>query len=201
MTLPGNSIGKESKEKVLLPVIVGEASPTKPTLGSKFHDALVGDDARSVGRYVLADVVLPSIRNLIVDVTKRGIERLVYGDSTPRRPDNSRGVVSYSSYSSPYRVGSGYGSGYGKPAPPAHKISTSRDSYTFELREDAMLVVDTLNDIIESYGTASVSDLRELIGLKTDSVDNRWGWTTPVKADIRQTRNGWVLEMPAPKDL
>ncbi len=72
-----------SKEKVEKVVITGEVITKKKGLGRKFKELFVSADAKSVIAYVAADVLLPAARNMIVDASTKGIERMMYGESNP----------------------------------------------------------------------------------------------------------------------
>lgn len=63
-------------------------------------------------------------------------------------------------------------------------------------RDEAQLVLDTLIDIIDTYEFASVADLYDLAGLPTTYVDNKWGWGSLQYAEVRQVREGYLLDLP-----
>lgn len=58
------------------------------------------------------------------------------------------------------------------------------------------MVLERLNDIIDRYEVASVADLHELVGLPTTHVDNKWGWENVRYAEVRQIREGFLLDLP-----
>lgn len=186
---------KEEVEKVVTGTVI-----QKPrSVGRRFRDIFIGEDFKGVTHYVGTDVVLPAIKNLIVDITEKGIQRLVYGDSPRRRPPElGRPRVSYQTpvdrYSSqrpvmlpdqPPRGGSRGASrrpGYGEII-----VAT---------RDEGETVIERLNDILDRYQVASVADLHDLVGLPTQYIDNKWGWTNLQYADVHQSREGWVLDLP-----
>ncbi len=53
-----------------------------------------------------------------------------------------------------------------------------------------------MNDIIETYEVASVADLQDLVGLPSSHVDNKWGWINLHDVQIRQIREGYVIDLP-----
>ncbi len=85
----GNS--KKMKETEKIPpknierVVVGEVVVHKKSIGRKFKDLFIEADFRTVIKYVATDVLLPAARNMIVDASTKGVERLLYGESAMRR--------------------------------------------------------------------------------------------------------------------
>jgi len=63
-------------------------------------------------------------------------------------------------------------------------------------REDAELVVERLIDIIDKYDVASLADLYDLLGWPTTPIDNKWGWTFLKNVEIRQVRDGYLIDLP-----
>jgi len=63
-------------------------------------------------------------------------------------------------------------------------------------KAEAEMVLDGLSTIISQYDVASVADLHDLVGLPTTFVDNNWGWTRIGGSNIRQIREGFLLDLP-----
>lgn len=182
-------------EKVIEPVVSGNVKRHRRSIFAKVKDSLFGDDAKDVATYVLTDVLLPSLRDMMVDMTKNGIERLVYGDQGPRRrpgfqPHTTSSRVSYSSYSR----------GASRPTTshtPRTRTREEPNGFILESRDEALLVLERMNDIIEMYGVATMADLLELMRMPSTHVDSRWGWDREIAARIRHTRDGYLLDMPS----
>lgn len=200
MDYQGNS--KKAKEegptKNVEKVVTGVVVIQKKSLGRKIKDTFIEADFKSVIKYVISDVLIPAARNMIVDASTKGVERMMYGDraihhrnfgSGPRITYNNPISRSYS------------GSMYGRNAPPVNsgpRRSSRNDQGVFILssREDAENVIERMNDIIENYEVASVADLNELVGLPSTHVDNKWGWIFLGDIPIRQIREGYLLDLP-----
>lgn len=196
----GNS--RRSKEKAVEPekniekVIAGEVVVQKKSLGRKIKDLFVEADFKSVVRYVTGDVLLPAARNMIVDASTKGIERVIYGESAMRR--RSIGGGTRFMYHSPINRGP-----Y-REAPPSRAPGgfvpgprrQSRDDLILSSREEAELVVQSMNDIVDQYDVVSVADLNDLVGLPTSHTDNRWGWNQLGNLQIRQIREGYLIDFP-----
>lgn len=194
---------KEPREnKRVERVITTEVVLQKKSLGRKFRDLFIEADFKSVMRYVIYEVLLPAARNTIVDASSKGIERMMYGESAIRR--RNYGVGPRVTYNSPIRRGyiePGSGVTYHRPPPigpsriagPARNV---RDDLIFGSREEAALVLEKMNDVIDQYECVSVADLNDLVGLETSHVDYKWGWGYLPNIQIRQIREGFLLDLP-----
>lgn len=209
MDYAGNSNKAEEKtqvkeKKIEKIVLTGEVIQTKKPLGARMKHIFFGGEFRGAMRYVAADVLLPAFRNLVVDATTKGIERVIYGESAYSRrrgPSDYRPRVQYNNPIN-RRAVDPRDRAYLPDQPPlpasAHGRSrTEVNELTFPSRADAELVLERMTDIIDVYEVASVADLYDLIGLATSHVDNKWGWIDLNKVEIRQTRNGYVIDFPA----
>lgn len=199
---------KEPKPEKLDRVTVGEVVRKPPTLGSKAKNFFFGDEAKSAFHYIVDDVLLPAVRNLVVDTTTKGIERAIYGEgSAPRRSygsgpsrysynapvnrDRDRGYVPFSRERSSEPSRSGSRRGRTQPV----------DDFFFTSKTDAEVVLHTLGEWIDRHGAASIADLNELCGFNSAYTDNDWGWTAIGAAVIRPVREGYVIDLPPVEHL
>lgn len=197
----------EKPKKDVQKVIVGEVVQKQKSLGRRFKDLFVRGEFKGASRYIAAEVLLPALKNMVVDATSKGVERVVYGDVAPRR----RGMMTeYGrprvSYNSP--VDRGYsrdqrgrpGSLPDQPAVHPRRRGAANDLILVS-REEADLVLERLNDLIDNYDVASVADLNDLVGLPGSYVDNKWGWTNLQYVDVRQVREGYLIDLPSPEPI
>lgn len=190
--------------KVIEKVITGAVIEKKPGIGKKFKSVFFGGEFHGAVRYIAADVLLPAFRNLLVDATTKGVERVVYGESQvrPRRPG-----FNYSSrvqYNSPFSRQSAPDPRMGARLPDQPMSRTVRrdpNEIILASRDEAELVIERLIDIIDTYEVASVADLYGLLGLPTTAIDNKWGWNYLKTAEIRQTREGYLLDLPPLEEI
>lgn len=201
---------EDKPKKVVTKVTVGEVIIPKKPLGKRFRElfgfkAIFGEtDTRSVAEYVIVDVMIPAARNLVFDVLSEGLKRKMYGDSVSRRymPGSGSRVTSYTPYNRPVERSYSPLSGATvrrplREAPSKHE----RTDFILSSRQEAELVLERMNDIIDSYEVVSVADLNELVGLPTSHVDNKWGWTYLADVDIRQVREGYLIDFPLPEPI
>lgn len=190
-------------EKKLEKVVTGEVKKVKKPISARFKDIFLGGDFKTSTEYVVSDVLLPALRNLVVDTITKGVDRLIYGEHS-RRPPTSRQYTDYRSraiYRAPYSAGSG-------PLPSAYlpnqprgidRWKTNRDaeSVIVGTRTEAEAVVDTITTIVDQYGVVSIADLNEILGIEgSPHTDNKWGWTHISKLEITQVREGWKIDFP-----
>lgn len=196
---------KELKgEKQVEKVVTGEVIRKPEPIGRKFKNIFFGGDVKSAGKFVWADVMLPAFRDLLVDAIINGAKGVIYGESRYRRRDAEyRPRVSYNN-----PVTRIYPRGEPRDIRPSraylpdqpHRFrqpeKLDRQDVILARKEDAEVVVERLIDIIDKFEVASLADFYDLVGLTSSHIDNKWGWTYLGNADIRQTRDGYVIDLP-----
>ena len=195
---------QEPKREKQVAVVKGRVTKQKKSLGAKFSETFFGDDTKSVGDYLVHDVLIPATKATVSDMVSGGIEMLLFGE---RRGHNTRrdGGKSYVSYSSYY--GDGHrnndrdnrdrGSNYSRTSRARHDF----DDIIFESRGEAEEVLSHLVDLTNDYGVASVADFYDLSGIESQFTDNKYGWTTLRDACTDRVRNGYVIRLPQAKPL
>lgn len=178
-------------------VTVNEVIVKKKGIGRRFRDLFIEADFRTVAVFVAMDVLLPAAKNMFLDAVNRGSERMMYGEAATRRRGFTQGPRMI--YNNPVNR-SGFG---GSPLRHAPSVSPdprdsrrSRDDLILSTREEAELVLERMNDLIDAYQIASLADLNELIGQSSSHVDNKWGWTNLGGVQIRQIREGYLIDLP-----
>jgi hypothetical protein len=202
MDFPSNSknpLGEQKEPKpakVVEKVVSVDAVQRQKSIGRRFKAVFFGGEVKGASRYILTEVLLPALKNMIVDATSKGMERVVYGDAPRRRYDPGRPKISYNS---PVDRLTRSPRGMLPDQPPLGGVPRRRQDIgeiILVSRDEADLVIERLNDIIDKYDVASVSDLHDLVGLPSTYVDNKWGWNSLNYANVRQTREGYLLDLP-----
>lgn len=205
---PGNS--QKAKEGATPPekdirkldkITSGEAVQRKKPLGRKIAETFTGEDAQSVGSYILFDVIIPATKNLITDMVSQGIERLMFGDSKSRGRISSGRSTNYTSYNKMYSGSTR--SDIDRPDGGRKMSERGRRTHDFtevilEDRGEAEQVLDTLIEAIAEYDVATVTDLYDLVGITGSYVDDKWGWTDLRGSEVRRVREGYLLSLPKP---
>ena len=212
MDYQGNSHkDKETKKEKpeVEKVVTGQVVSKPKGIGTRFKSVFLGGEFKDASRYLTGEVLLPAIRNLLVDAVRIGTERIVYGESARRRPPVG-GYDRYAprvTYNNPINRGGtrdprererGY-----IPNQPGLMASRRKEGNDIFLssREEAELVLERLTDIINQYDVASLADLYDLVGLPSSHTDNKWGWTFLNDVDIRQVREGYLIDLPAAEPI
>lgn len=178
-------------------VINGKVKTKKKNGISKAANNFFEEDIRSVREYLCHEVLIPALKRMFVDLVNNGADMLAWGQPSGKSSRGAPGSkVSYQKYydrrEEPIprsRRATGYGAVY------------DYDELIFEDRGDAIRVLDTLDEIIQRYGWARVADLYEAADQTPSMVMFNYGWTDLRTADVRRTRDGFIIDLPKPLPL
>lgn len=198
---PSNAIGRDREE----PIKLRGKVESKRSIRSEF----IKDDAPHIGAYLLYDILLPAIRDLISDIGHSTIDMAMGYDD---RGSYRRGRSSYSygrrddhyvSYSRMYDDRDRRRRDRDDERYYERRRSRDIESIIFEYREDAEDVLDRLCDYLERYGVVPVSYFYDICGetVHGDFTKDDWGWTSLERAQIRRVRKGFIIEFPQIKPI
>jgi hypothetical protein len=200
---------EEKPKKEIEKVVVGEVVVKKKSIGAKFREVFIEADFRSVTQYIIYDVLIPAARNTIVDVATKGVERMMYGESAIRRRNYGSGTrITYNNPIDRGYVDRGYRDA--STNPPRGRLPSVRDSQLqrhsqddliLSTKEDAALVLERMNDILDNWPVVSLADFKELVGIPSTFIDNRWGWVNLKDVQILQVREGYVIDLPSAEPI
>lgn len=187
-------------KKAVEKVIAGEAVVKKQTLGGKVKEQFVRAEAKVVAGYVLFDVIIPAVKDLISDSISQGADRMLFGDSSRSRGRSKTGEFGRVAYnrmsqsSPPWKRDS---------RAPSHRARATHDfdEIVLATRDEADTVIDRLFDLVSQYEVASVADLYDLVGATSNYTDQKWGWTDLRGAGVSRVRSGYLLDLPRPEPL
>lgn len=180
---------KETVEKAKVEKVVKGVVKSKRKSG--FLSLFLSDDISDIKDYVIFDVLIPAAKKAISDVVTNGIDMMLYGETGRGKKSSSASKVSYRSYYDRDR-----------PDPRDRERNSSRtrshayDDIILETIGEAEDVIMRLNELIDVYGIASVSDLYDLVGIRDQHTDNKYGWTNLRDADYVRVRDGYLLKFP-----
>lgn len=215
MDLPGNSHRERAqktpgKAKDVKKIVEGDVQRRKKPLGKRFSETFLGGDAKGVGQYVMLDVLLPALRDMVSDAISTGIDQVLYGGRetwggssrgrSSSRPSSGLGHVSYNRYSSsPASRPDPRESGMSRRARQTHNF----DEIILDNRAAAEEVIDTLVSLIEEHEEATVGDLYNLVGVEPTFADEKWGWLAHHVRDfgVSRSRGSFILNLPKPEHL
>ena len=150
----------------------------------------MAEDITSVKSYIINDVLIPAAKKAISDIVTNGIDMILYGEvkgRDRRRDGGSR--VSYTKY-------------YERDRDRDYDRRRERrsvydyDDIILDTRAEAEEVLNRMDDLIDNYGMVSVADLYDLVGITGNYTDNKYGWTNLRSAEVRRTRDGYLIKLP-----
>ena len=191
---------EEKPERPKLESVVekGGAVAKKRGLGKKLADVFTGDDAKSVGHYVVIDVIVPAVKNLVADSATAFIERTLFGNVSgrPRLQQRGANVINYSNLSKQNSTVPREGN----RRPQLSNIARAThnfDDIIISDRGQAEMVLDQLRRTIEDYDWVSVSDLYDLVDITGSHVDIKYGWADLSEAKVIPVRGGgYLIDLP-----
>lgn len=179
----------ETKKKVEK-VVKGPVKAKKNDI-RKLTDIFISEDVSNVKSYIFLDVLVPAIKKAISDVVRNGIDMILYGDTGRSDNRSSASKVSYRSY---------YDNGRDRRDVSNQKTRTgySYDDIVLDNRGEAEEVLSRMDELVETYGIASVADLYDLVGITGNYTDNKYGWTelTIKSARVERVRDGYMIKLP-----
>lgn len=180
---------EEEEPKKIERVATGKVVKKKKSFGRKFAELFLAEDIGSVREYLFYDVLIPAIKNGIVEMVQNGTEMLFNGRIKPKgKPIGGGGYFAYNRVSS--------GNGAFQESRPVRSRYSFEDIY-LESRAEAEEVLDTMLELLDRYGSVRVADLYELVGVTGNGyTDNNFGWKDLRAASVNRTRDGYLLKLP-----
>ncbi len=187
-------VKEEKKEKSK--VISGVAKKKKKTKGQRFLSLIIEDDVDSVKKYLISEVIIPSFKDMVSETISKGVDQLLFSGSGNSR--NIYGSSSYSYYTSNKKKQTNYSSSSNQPV---RRTNGRFEEVFLESRNDAIAVIEELQEQVLTYGETTVADYGQLVGLKSEYTDCNYGWTdVGYLAPIRR-RQGWITGLLKPSPL
>lgn len=182
---------KDSNERQKIEKVVSGTAKVKKRKHNKFAEMFISEDASNVKTYILSDVLIPAAKKLVSDIVKDGIEMILYGSTGREKRSNGfrADYVSYNRYSDRKYEDR-------RLSDSSVRTSYRYDDIILESRGEAEEVLDSMCDLIETYGMVSVMDLYDLVGIQGQYTDNKYGWTNLRNAEPVRTRDGYMLKLP-----
>jgi hypothetical protein len=158
-----------------------------------FLSSFLTGDILEIKNYVVDDVLIPAVKNTIQDIVTNGISMLLNNGEVAKGGRRSSGAsrISYRDYyDRDDRNRNRDGNRYNRSSTYAY------DDIILESRSEAEDVIARLDELIDVYGTASIADLYDLVGISGQYTDNDYGWTDLRAASHIRVRDGYLLKLP-----
>ena len=177
------------EERKVEKVVNGPVRQRKKPIGKKLAETFVAEDVQEVKTYIFSDVIVPAVKDTLSEMVKQAIDMILYGNTKTGRRDKPYGRVSYSSY---YDRDERKDRARGRNQPTREFYDIVLDS-----RAEAEEVLDSLRDIVDQYGQASLADYHDLCGVTGSYTDNKYGWTDLTRVSVSLVRGqGYVVDLP-----
>jgi hypothetical protein len=157
----------------------------------KFADSFISDEAENIGSYIVMDLLIPAIKNTILDIITGSAEMLFGTDRRRRSGRSTVDKVSYVNYNDRYRERDR------RSSENVRHSACDFDDIVVNSRGEAEDVFSQLEAMIDTYKVARVSDLYDLVGITGPHTANRYGWTNLRNAEaVRLRDGGYLLKLP-----
>lgn len=182
---------EEKKERTEKQAVVSKTPKTrKKSEIRKAAGLFISEDASTVKEHLIQDVVIPTAKDLIVNVITDAVNIIFWG-STRRKSGSGTRI--------------GYASRFDEVRDPRDRDRDRRrdrtaieyDDIIFDNRGDAEAVLANMDACLEQYGTVTVLDLFDFAGVTTHNyMADRYGWKNLSNAEVRRIRDGFIIDLP-----
>ena len=188
--LKPNSHKYNDEQKKLEKVVSGTVKTRSKSLSRRFADTFFNEDKESIKEYLITDVLVPAVKNTIIDLITQGINLIFYGET--RKTASSSILGSKTSYN---RM---FGNNQSASRHPLGRTVKDIGDIVLDSKGEAERVIDILNDLVMQYGQATVGDLFDLLGetIPGDFTSRDWGWTNLQGAKTVRVRDGYLIDLP-----
>lgn len=194
---------KEEGHDKLPTVVTGGVKKRKRSLIERFVSSMIGPDGISaVTSYLSKEIVVPALKDILSNSISSGVNMMIYGrDGGQGYPKQHQS----NGYSRPaYRPQTNYTRAYSQgpkdDLPTARVVNRSgmfrSEDYIIEDRNEALDVLGNLQNQCMEYGSVSLADFFDLIGIESEYVDNNYGWIDLHMASVSVARGGFVIHLP-----
>lgn len=209
---PNNSQGKSRIEKVQVtePAKLRGNTQVKHSAWRSVRDEFISEDAPSVGNYILWDILIPSLKDMLGDILHGSIDVAFGTDSRRSSRSRRRGYSdSYVSYNRMYDDRD-----YGRRRRrrddyddddyyPRSRRREEPADIGFDYREDADDILEMMLSYLEKYDEVPVSYFYDKIGrtIPGNFTDEDWGWTDLSRVKVVPHRGRWYIDFPKVRPL
>lgn len=202
---PSAAIGESKKEEKTDVIKVRK----KRSVWKEVKGEFISEDAPSVGGYILYDILLPALRDLVSDIGHGALDMAMGTDGRRfrrgRRED--RTYISYDRYwdrESPRRRSrwdEDDDEDYRSRRRSSRRTPSNEDldDFVFDTKKQAIKILTEMQDRIEKYDDVSVGFFLDRIGesIPGDFVSEDWGWYNLDNAKIKPAYGGgWHIIFP-----
>lgn len=180
-----------------------------PTIRKRTIVDILIDRASEASSDLIRNEIIPGIKDLALDAT-HGLIDGVFGSSTKGRGRHTRrrSGIQQTVADRDANIKVDYrGASTAKKAVSKRTISEMAranhefDEILFEGRIEAQDVIDRMRERLDKYGSVTVDNLYQMMGVDPTFKDSAWGWDNLDGAHVRRFRGAYVLDLPDPTPL
>lgn len=184
-----NKAKAEAEQKKVEKVVKGSAKVKKKSELKKLADTFIQEDAKTVGEYVFSDILVPAVKKTFADIVSNSLDMFLWGKTNSRNGTRRNGgTISYRSIYSQQNDR--------LRREPDRRRSYEIDDILIATREEAEDVLARMDELIADYGTVSIADYYDMVGITGRTTDNRYGWGDLRDATIVRDRDGYIIKLP-----
>lgn len=185
---------KPQEKKKTEKIVSGTVKQQKRSLGKRMAETFLEDNTRSVGDYVIHDVLIPAAKSMICDIVGWGgfAEMLLFGSIRGNQKITRQGGQSRTSYGNFHQSSNMRDRGMTRDSRARHDFG----QISLDSRGEAEDVLSHLVDMTIDYGQATVADLYDLVGITSAFTDNKYGWTDLRNSSVSRGRDGYIINLP-----
>lgn len=174
-------------EKKKIEKVVKGTAKTRKNGVRKFTQTFISEDAKNIKTYVLNDVIVPTIKKMLVT----SLDMFLNGGRSSYDTRSHTSKVSYRKYYDDPRDSKSH-SDSGRP-----RSRFDYDDIEFDHRGDAEAVLEQMIDMLEEYKVVTVQDLYDIADLSAPFTSNKYGWTNLSSAYVTSIiGGGYVIKFP-----
>lgn len=167
----------------------------KPNFFEKIAHLFISEDVVDVKGYIVHDVLIPGVRDLVADIIHGTTDAVFYGDRTGRYHGKKKGPNSNFEYSSIFAS-----NGFNKSERTSQRGDRVRPIIA-RSRAEAEDLLTTLAEYIDTTGSVSVGQVYGALEWDTNPNDFKWGWESLGAADVERVKEGYLIKLPRPHSL
>jgi hypothetical protein len=206
--LPRGPEPEKSEERQVERIVTTPVIQRKKSFFHKVKDVFFGGDFKTAAKYVAGDVLLPMFRDMLFQTVISSAERSIYPDAYGRRPPPLGSRVRYNSMPErryppdPRDRWDPRGRIPDQSSRRTYRVNTrDSDEIIIGSRAEAERVVEDMFKDLEKYQVVTWGSVKEMLGLETSYIDQKWGWTYLHNVNIRQVREGYLIDLPPMEEV
>ena len=195
---------REPERREVAPITTSEGRVRRAPLGRRFRETFFQGDARSVGRAMFWEVLMPGIADNVADAFHAGIDNMFHGTWQNRRPGPRGRSFSGSGISkhNPDRALRGFAD-----SSPVDRYSDSDrsnqrvDVIALDSRVEAEEVLHQMSLLIDQFDVCTLADFYKMVRITPTGIDYKFGWEDLGSAKVVHSRGEYYIDLPRPAPI